>query len=527
MGSDSRVFGVSRGFVSKIGIGRLRNRALWRTFTRVLFSVVLILLLLFARSSQANHGGSRPQQPVAARDSVAAFTDALDRRVPRLIDQYGVPGVSIALIRDGEPVWSGTYGYADLAEKRPMGADAIFRAESISKSVTAWGVMRLVEQGLLNLDDPVQHYLGSWTLPESDYDEQAVTVRRLLSNSAGMPLGTIGDEYAPGSAMPSPRDYMVGEARLIQEPGSSFSYSDSGFNVLEILVEEVTGRDFAEYMQTEVLNPLGMTNSSFAWNETLAPALATGYELGGAPVPPYVYPVKGSGGLFAPADDIARFVAAGMTGTYGGERTVLTGAGIRQLHAPQIEIPGVYGFVADSYGFGHFVETLPDGRQAVWHGGQGHGWMTHFHAVPESGDGIVILTNSQRSWPFIAQVLREWAEWAGVGPVKFSRISHAITGLRIVIGLVVLASLWLVYRLLRGLGKGNRRLAPLARDFRARRLLQMALGLAVIAVLTWSAAQPYLMVTSIFPGTASSAGIALVALATTGITSALFPRVGE
>ncbi len=69
-----------------------------------------------------------------------------------------------------------------------------------------------------------------------------------------------------------------------------------------------------------------------------------------------------------------------------------------------MKIPGLFGFAADAYGFRHFIETLPDRRRAVWHGGQGHGWMTHFHAIPESGDGIVILTNSQRSWPFMSRV---------------------------------------------------------------------------------------------------------------------------
>ncbi len=125
-----------------------------------------------------------------------------------------------------------------------MAVDAICRAESISKSITAWGVMRLVEQGLVGLDDPVQQYLGDWKLPESEYSEQEVTIRRLLSHSAGMSLGTIGEEYTPQSNIPSLRDYLTHEARLIREPGSGFLYSNPGFNLLELL----TGRDFAEYM---------------------------------------------------------------------------------------------------------------------------------------------------------------------------------------------------------------------------------------------------------------------------------------
>jgi CubicO group peptidase (beta-lactamase class C family) len=455
------------------------------------------------------------------------FSAYLDRQIPRLLNRYGVPGVSIALVREGELVWSNAYGYADLEHGRQMTVDAICRAESISKSVTAWGVMRLVEQGLVDLDAPVQHYLDNWKLPESEYSEQEVTVGRLLSGNAGMPLGSIGKgaEYPPQSDMPTVRDYLTREARLIREPGSGFVYSNVGFNLLELVIEEVTGRDFAEYMADEVLIPLGMRDSSFSWKESYSSAVPTGYELKGTPVPPYVYPVKASGGLFSDVEDLSRFVSAGMTGPYFKDRSVLGEESIRMIHTPEVKIAGIFGVVAESYGFGHFLETLSDGRQAVWHGGQGHGWMTHFHLIPESGTGIVILTNSQRSWPFIAELLTDWSRWSGFDPVGFGRITHATTVLQVLIGVVVLVSLWLVYRLVRGLLGGNRRLAPLSRESCAVRLLQAALGLALIAAFAWSAAQPYLFVSSIFPGTAVCAGISLLVLAVIMNVSALFPRI--
>lgn len=478
------------------------------------------LLILFVGA-----GCSRP--PFEARDSIDTFSGYLDGRIPRLMKQYGVPGVSVALVRGGEVVWSAAYGYADLEHNRKMTVDSVYRVESISKSVTAWGVIRLAEQGLVDLDAPVQQYLGNWKPPESEYSWQKVTVRRLLSHNAGLPLGTIGMEYPPQSDMPSLRETMLHEAQLIHEPGSGFLYSNTGFNLLELLIEEVTGRDFAEYMADEVLTPLGMNNSGFTWNETLASAIPSGYDLQGTPVPLYVYPVKASGGLFAPVGDIARFVASGMTGSYYSDHAVLGREGIRKLHTPQVDIPGIFGFVADSYGFGHFIEDLPDGRRAVWHGGQGHGWMAHFHAVPESGDGIVILTNSQRSWPLMAQVLNDWARWSGFGSIKMGRITYGIIALRTLIGMMALLSLWQLIRLVRGLRSGSRRLAPLSGDSRKVRLLQAALGMGAIAALAWGAAQPYLMVSSIFPGTAGWAGVSFFVLAVIVVLSALLPRVED
>jgi CubicO group peptidase (beta-lactamase class C family) len=306
-----------------------------------------------------------------SRQTLDTFSNYLDGRINRLMNHYGVPGVSIALVHYGKLVWSAAYGYADLERDRKMSVNTVYRVESISKSVTAWGIMKLVEQGLIDLDEPVQQYLSSWELPESKYSEQMVTVRRLLSHSAGMPLGSIGEEleYAPQSDLPSSRDYLTHEAQVIREPGSGFLYSNVGFNLLELLIEEVTGRDFKEYMAEEVLIPLGMHNSSFAWNEKLHVLMARGYDLKGKPVPPYVYPVNASGGLLAPVEDIARFVSAGMTGSYYSADVLLEEGSILQIHTREVDIPGIYGFVADSYGFGHFIETLSDGRQAIWHGG--------------------------------------------------------------------------------------------------------------------------------------------------------------
>lgn len=477
--------------------------------------------------------GGYTSQAADSEAPLEAFTAHLDARVPRLMDRYDVPGVSMALVQGGEPVWTGAYGYADRERGRKMTVDAVFRAESISKPVTAWGVMRLIEQGRVELDAPAERYLGGFAFPESEYDERTVTVRRLLSNSAGLPLGPIGAdvEYAPGSDMPSLRDYLMREVHLTRDPGTAFEYSNVGFNMLERVVEEATGRDFAAYMADEVLKPLGMNRSRFAWTEALCSSMPVGYDLEGAPVPPYVYPVVASGGLFANAEDIARFVGAEMTGAYAKPppdttgRAVLQPESIRLLHRPQIEIGGLFGLVADAYGLGHFLEKLPSSQQAVWHGGQGHGWMTHFHAVPESSDGIVILTNSERSWPLMAQVLRDWARWSGFGSVKFGRITHATTALWILIGLVALGTLGQGYHLVRGGRRGRRQWAPWSRASRMTRGLQVALGIGIIVALAWSAAQPYLFATSIFPNAAGWAGGALAALAVTLILSALFPRV--
>ena len=221
------------------------------------FTVVIIPSKIFSTKDIVEHA------------SLEKFTDHLDERIPALMKDYDIPGVNIALVKRGKTVWLKAYGYADLEHNRKMTLDAVCRVESISKSVTALGVIRLVEQGLIGLDDPVQRYLGNWKLPDSEYDKDEITVRKLLSHNAGMPLGAIGPEveYAPLSPMPSLREFLTQEARLVRQPGSGFSYSNTGFNLLELLIEEVSGRKFAYYMMEEVLIPLGMRHSDFCWNE--------------------------------------------------------------------------------------------------------------------------------------------------------------------------------------------------------------------------------------------------------------------
>ena len=121
--------------------GSVPGMAATQNLGRLMVSAFLILVLLMGTSCTQRSRGS--------------FTEYLDGRIPRLMNQYDVPGASVALVRDGDLVWSEAYGYADLEHEREMTVEDVFRAESISKSVTAWGVMRLVEQGRIDLDAPL------------------------------------------------------------------------------------------------------------------------------------------------------------------------------------------------------------------------------------------------------------------------------------------------------------------------------------------------------------------------------------
>lgn len=467
----------------------------------------------FSQSSYSKPGrGDRP------------LRERLSERIPGWMEKYDIPGLVLAGIEDGAPAWQEAYGYADLAEGRPMTVNTVCRVESISKSVTAWGVMKLVEEGEIALDSPVMNYLKSWSFPESPYPEEQITVRQLLSHSSGLPLGTIGERFAPQGPTPSLKERLTKDALLQNKPGAVFSYSNAGFNVLELMVEEVTGRDFAGYMEQEVLRPLGMEHASFEWHRNFPTSVPNGYDQKGSPIPVYVYPDRASGGLFATAGDVARFVAAGMPAFSQKGLKVLRRESIDLMYTFQIKPGGFYGLAFDGYGLGYFIEHLPSGEKAVAHGGQGSGWMTHFHVVPETGDGIVILTNSQRSWPFFSLLLSEWAEACGFPGIGMGIIKRANTGIWVAIGLCALFILPALWKGCRGLFTGRRMFAPLSRLNRPVRLLQGVFFLLLLYLLIWALSQPYLFLTSIFPISSKWLGVCMTGIMVSLFFYILFPQ---
>ncbi len=438
------------------------------------------------------------QKKAASMNTSEKFTAFLDKEIPRLMEAYDIPGVVIGLISDGKPVWKKAYGAADVEEGRSMTTETYCRMESISKSVTAWGVMKLVEEGKIHLDTPVTKYLKSWEFPESPFNEELVTPRLLLSQNAGMPLGTIGVRYSPTAEKPSLRELLSRDAVLQEEPGKEFSYSNTGFVLLELLIEEVTQRSFSEYMEQEILLPLGMQKSSFEWDPAFDPPVANGYDNSGDPIPVYVYPDKAAGGLFATLDDVMKFVTAGFPGDPSGSN-ILSGESIQSMYTPRVEISGLYGVAFEYYGLGHFIDQLPDGKRAISHGGQGTGWMTQFYAVPEDGNGLVIFANSQRSWPFFAAILNEWGSFEGYGTIGMGKLVMASKAIWSFFGLFLFLWLWNAWQVGEELGSQKRHFAPFSPEKRLRRIFYLLIFLGLAGLLLYAVSADYFEPASLFP----------------------------
>ncbi|MGA9238153.1 serine hydrolase domain-containing protein, partial [Robiginitalea sp.] len=269
--------------------------------------LTLLLTLLFSFSLAAQNESKEIEQ----------FTYELDQRIPELLHDFLVPGAAIALIENGEIILQKGYGYSNIDKGTLVTPTTGFNIGSISKTFAAWGVMKLVQEGKIDLDAPAENYLTRWHFPDSEFDADKVTLRRLLSHTAGLSLhGYPG--WSPKDELPSIEESLNGKnngpgrVEIIMEPGTKWKYSGGGFTVLQLIIEEVTGEKFEDYMQANILNPLGMTHSSFTIDDKILEASALEYNEFGEVIDFELFTAQAAAGLHTTIKDFTKFALAGL-----------------------------------------------------------------------------------------------------------------------------------------------------------------------------------------------------------------------
>lgn len=317
---------------------------------------------------------------------------------------YQVPAVSIAVIDNGRIAWARAYGEADVASHRKATAETLFQAGSISKSLTAIGALRLVEQGKLALDGDGNRQLTSWKIPQNDYTRSnAVTLRMLLNHSAGMTVhGYSG--YAQGQAVPSLLQVLDGvtpansdPVRVDVAPASTWRYSGGGYEIVQLMVSEASGQPFDRYMKTAVLDRMGMDQSSFAPLPAAQRSLtATAYYGDGKAVAGewHIYPESAAAGLWSTPTDLARVVLEVQQAEAGKSDKILS-----QNMASSMLMRGL-----GQYGLGFFVDKVGD-RTSFGHSGGTVGFRSQLYGYTRSGQGVVIMTNSDNGAALIDEIL--------------------------------------------------------------------------------------------------------------------------
>jgi CubicO group peptidase (beta-lactamase class C family) len=310
------------------------------------------------------------------------------------MDFYDVPGVSVAVIKDFALDYVEVHGVKSRDSGEPVSEHTLFQAASLTKGVSAMGVVSLAQDEVVSLDADVNDYLTSWQVPENAYQAvEKVTLRRLLSHTAGTTVhGFRGYRYT--EAWPTLVQILDGEPPansppvvVARVPGSAYSYSGGGYEIADLVVRDVTGSTFAEFIGDRVLDPLGMSESTFeqplpaAWLDLAA----SGYYQGGIPVPGrhHVYPETAAAALWTTPSDYARFLIELQLSLRGESNQVLTRENTELLVTE----------VMDSYGLGLGLRTIR-GEKYIWHAGANDGFRGGMLAHPELGYGLVVLTNS-------------------------------------------------------------------------------------------------------------------------------------
>ena len=330
-------------------------------------------------------------------EALTAFSRQL--RVDVAADDVG--GIVAGVMVDGDLVWAQAFGWADRDARTPMSTASILRTGSISKSVTAVLMMRLLDEGVIGLDEPVERYLPAFaSIKDRRVDAQPVTFRHLASHTAGL----IREPQWP-DAVVGPIELW--DKRIVESlpltaydtvPGARYQYSNIGFGTLGLALAKAAGRPFMEMVRTEVLEPLGMTGSEFVVaGAKLEARLAAGYVIGqdgsidgGQPAREHAgrgYKVP-NGGVYSTVADLGRFMGA-MSGV-PGLRILSEESRQEALSIQTPENPN------RGYGLGFSVQIDEQGRKIASHGGSVAGYTAHMAFDPKARIGVVLLRNYGR-----------------------------------------------------------------------------------------------------------------------------------
>lgn len=340
--------------------------------------------------------------PEAHPDSLAALP--LDELMARL----GVPGLSLAVIRDFEIHWAKGYGTADVEAGVPVTVETLFQAGSISKPVAAMGVMKAVQDGLFGLDDDINDILTSFHVDGGEFSrEHPITPRTLTSHTSGLGDGFGYPGYDPSVTVPTLLQTLEGHELsntgpvFVERPPMTLAeYSGGGVSVMQQALMDARGGPFPEIMREHVLGPIGMTNSTYLnplppeWDRRAARAHSADGESMGAKW--HIYPEMAAAGLWTTAPDLARFAIEVQKSALGRSNRVLTRTTVQEMLRPVGVGDFAVGFTIQKRGQGWYFG----------HGGSDWGFNAWLQSHMSNGYGMAVMTNSDRGGELIREIRR-------------------------------------------------------------------------------------------------------------------------
>ena len=329
--------------------------------------------------------------------------------VQQQLQRFKVPGVSIAVIKDFKIDWAQGYGVADVETGATVTAETVFQAASISKTVAAMASLKAIQDGRFKLDQDINTILKTWQLPAGEFTkDRPVTPRSLMSHTSGMGDGFGFRGYAPGAPLPTLVQILDGQPpantkqiRLERPPLKSFEYSGGGVMIEELVLMDAVGQPFEEIVRDSILNPIGMTNSTYeqplpAARQAFAARAhnGSGTRMGD---PWRLHPEHAAAGLWTTPTDLAKFLIEVQKSLLGQSNQVLSQQMTQEMVTPVGVGPFAVGFQVEKQGQGWYF----------MHGGSNWGFRCDMIAHRVNGYGTVIMTNGDNGSDLIQELRRQ------------------------------------------------------------------------------------------------------------------------
>lgn len=346
--------------------------------SRTLASIVLFMLLAASAAAQVSDREAKTSAPETTR------SQKLDAEVGKAAS-HSTPGLGVVIVKDGKVVYRTFRGIADMDSKQPLSDKTPFYIASLGKQFTAISIMMLAERGKLSYDDKVTKYFPELTFAGD------MTIRQLLTHTSGMidHLDVVKDDVK-GWKNSDVIDLLKRENRVLFPPGDKFSYNNSGYVVLSMIVEKVSGKTFADFLEKNVFDPLGMENTFVATEGAKIPGRARGYSSTEGKWSPSDYDAftTGGGGIYSTLADMEKWDRSFY------EKPLIKSETLKLASTPAVLNNGK----PTPYGFGWLAEFAPKGELAnVWYVasfGNFKGFQAMHKRIPDRSFSVIILSNA-------------------------------------------------------------------------------------------------------------------------------------
>lgn len=359
--------------------------------------VLLLLLALAAACTTATSGLARAEETSPAT-RYAPTVERAEDRVSRMMKRYHLPSAAVALIDDQDTVWLRPFGWSNVEDQIPATPDTVYKMWSVAKVFTAMETMRLVEEGLIDLDAPISDYLPGFSIQSRFTDAPSITVRSILSHHAGLPRNgchMITDPPGSPNALRAIAESVV-DCQQAYTTLERYKYSNLGPNILGHLIEKFRGRSFAEHMKEQLLDPIGMTSSAFLLADLPESSeVALGYEYWKRQYYPSAQADINTlpcGNLYSTLGDMVAFAKFILRGGDASDQQLIGQDTLQLMFQNQ------YASAQDPQpmGLGWKLATVLGSERMVWHdGGPEDGIAALIALLPERKLGVLLMANGQ------------------------------------------------------------------------------------------------------------------------------------